>query len=278
MKRTLRVLNVEDSERDVALLKRHLSRAGYKLISERVQTAAEMRAALDSQEWDIILCDYSMPHFNALQALDLLKEMELDLPFIIISGTVGEAAAVEAMRAGGHDYLMKDDLVRLAPTIERELHEAENRRARRRAEAALKASETELRAVFETMTDVILVIDAEGRHLKMAPTKSAAASVYKPAAERIGKTLHEVLPQEAADLFFDYVHRALDEGQTQQLEYSLSISGRQTWFEGSVSPMTKDSVVWIARDITGGTLPPAVRTEPTADVGLRSRDAFFSRS
>jgi PAS domain S-box-containing protein len=132
------VLHVEDSERDVALLTRHLSQAGYELTSERVETPEAMRAALETREWDAILCDYSMPHFNAPSALALLKQMDLDLPFIIISGTVGEAVAVEAMRAGAHDYLMKDNLVRLAPTLERELHEAENRRARRRADEEKK--------------------------------------------------------------------------------------------------------------------------------------------
>src|SRR2546421_1072867 len=98
--RTLRVLHVEDQERDVAVLTRHLSRAGYDLISERVDTPAAMQAALAAQAWDVILCDYSMPHFNAVAALALLKETGLDIPFIIISGTVGEAVAVEAMRAG----------------------------------------------------------------------------------------------------------------------------------------------------------------------------------
>src|SRR6267154_870072 len=147
MNRTLRVLHVEDSERDAALLTRHLSRAGYELISERVETPKAMRASLETKECDVILCDYSMPHFNALSALALLKEIGVDLPFIIISGTVGEAVAVEAMRAGAHDYLMKDNLVRLAPTIQRELHEAENRRARRQAEQALRSSEGELRSL-----------------------------------------------------------------------------------------------------------------------------------
>lgn len=248
MERNLRVLHVEDQERDVALISRHLSRAGYALVIERVDTPEAMSAALERQEWDVILCDYAMPHFDALSALTLLKETELELPFIIISGTIGEDIAVEAMRAGADDYLIKDNLTRLVPAIERELHEAENRRARRRAELALKGSEAELRALFEAMTDVILVLDAEGRHLKMAPTKSA--SIYKPAAERIGKTLHEVFPHESADLFLDCVRRALAESRTQRLEYTLSINGRETWFEGSVSPMTPDAVTWVARDIT----------------------------
>jgi PAS domain S-box-containing protein len=118
----------------------------------------------------------------------------------------------------------------------------------RRAEQALKASEAELRALFAAMTDVILVLDAEGRHLKIAPTRPA--DLYKPAAERIGQTLHEVFPQEAADLFLAYVRRALGEGRKQEVEYSLSMGGEQMWFDGSVSPITKDTVLWIARDIT----------------------------
>src|SRR4026209_2673097 len=126
MSRSLRVLNLEDSERDVELLRRHLSRSGYDVSIAHFDTASAMRAALETEQWDVILCDYSMPRFNALEALAIVKEMELDLPFIIISGTVGESVAVEAMRAGAHDYLMKDNLLRLGPTIEREMHEAEN--------------------------------------------------------------------------------------------------------------------------------------------------------
>src|SRR5258708_28103230 len=123
----LSVLHIEDQERDVALITRHLSRAGYEVTSDRVDTPEAMKNALESHEWDVILCDYSMPHFNALGALTLVKEMKVDIPFIIISGTVGEAIAVEAMRAGAHDYLMKNNLVRLGATIERALRDAENR-------------------------------------------------------------------------------------------------------------------------------------------------------
>src|SRR5260370_28361071 len=105
MGRTLRVLNVEDSEQDMALLARHLKRADYDLVLDRVDTAETMKAALESREWDVVLCDYSMPQFNALSALVLLKEMKVDLPFIIISGTVGAAVAVAAMHTRAHHYL-----------------------------------------------------------------------------------------------------------------------------------------------------------------------------
>jgi PAS domain S-box-containing protein len=248
MKSTLRVLHIEDSEQDVALLTRYLSRAGYELISKRVETGPAMRAALKTNEWDVILCDYSMPSFNALGALQVLKELGVDTPFIIISGTVGETVAVEAMRAGAHDYLMKDNLVRLSATIERELHEAENRRARRRAEDALRTSESEMRALFAAMTDVILVFDRDGRHLKVAPSQTA--HLYKPAVDRLGKTLHEIFPRDEADFFLFHIHQALSKGKMHRLEYELEIEGRPTWFEGSVSPMSEESVMWIARDIT----------------------------
>jgi len=262
--KTLRVLHVEDSEPDVALLARYLTRSGYELVSERVETAEGMEAALKASEWDVILCDYAMPHFNALGALEVLKQADLNLPLIIISGTIGEAVAVEAMRAGAHDYLMKDNLTRLGATIERELHEAENRRARRRAEEALKASETELRALFAVMTDVIIVFDSEGRHLKIAPSKPV--SLYAPAGGRIGQTLHEVFPIEKADFFLRKIHRALDQGRMQRAEYSLTINSEERWFECTVSPLSSDSVLWIARDITERRQAEGEKAKLTAEI------------
>lgn len=119
---------------------------------------------------------------------------------------------------------------------------------RKRADEALKASESELRALFAAMTDVILVLDEEGRYLKIAPTDPAY--LYKPSDDLIGKKLHEVFPKEEADFFLAHIRRALDEGQMHRVEYRLEIEEKEVWFDGSVSPLSKDSVVWIARDIT----------------------------
>ena len=134
MKIPLRVLIIEDSEDDALLIIHQLERAGYKLTHERVETKGAMLEALEGQTWDIIVSDYKMPHFSGLAALKLYQEKGLDIPFIIVSGTIGEEIAAAAMVSGAHDYVMKNNLSRLVPSIQRELREAESRRERKRAE------------------------------------------------------------------------------------------------------------------------------------------------
>ncbi len=130
----LAVLIIEDVEDDAALVIRELKKGGFELVTERVQTAHELEQALSKQTWDVLLSDYSLPQFSAPTALSMLKERGFDLPFIIISGTISDKAAVDAMKSGAHDYIMKDNTARLVPVIERELREAEVRRERKRLE------------------------------------------------------------------------------------------------------------------------------------------------
>ena len=126
----LRVLIVEDSEDDAEIIVYQLERGGYAPIYQRVDNADAMSLALEQQQWDIVLADHSLPRFSGTAALALLQEKGLDLPFIIISGSIGDEIAVAAMKAGAHDYLMKGNLSRLVPAIERELQEATSRRER----------------------------------------------------------------------------------------------------------------------------------------------------
>src|SRR5262245_57778234 len=134
MSKSLRILIVEDSEEDTELLLHELRRAAYDPSFERVDTPAAMSAALEQKDWDLVVAAFSKPHFNALAELKLLNSKQLDLPFIIVSGTIGEELAVSAMKNGARDYIMKGNLRRLVPAVERELSEAQQRRERKRAE------------------------------------------------------------------------------------------------------------------------------------------------
>ena len=156
MTKSLAILLVEDSEGDALLISRRIQRAGYDLTFKRVDTADTMLAALGERSWDVILSDYVMPNFSAPAALKVLKNSGLDLPFIVVSGAIGEDTAVAIMRAGAHDYLMKDNLARLVPAIEREIHEAINRRNHRRAEAL----SMRLGRMLDNSSNEIYVFDA----------------------------------------------------------------------------------------------------------------------
>src|SRR5215210_1102075 len=166
----LRVLLVEDYEDDALLLLRELRRGGYDPVHERVDTAEAMETALDEREWDLVIADHSMPAFSSSAALELLRSKGFaDLPFIIVSGHIGEDVAVAAMKAGAQDYIMKDNLARLNTAIERELREAESRRERRRAEEERRLAEEKYRGIFENAVEGIFQTTVEGRFVTANP-------------------------------------------------------------------------------------------------------------
>lgn len=129
----LRLLQVEDTEADATLVSLALTRAGFDVYAKRVDTAAALRQELDSEEWDLVIADYAMPGFSGTKALNIVRERHADVPFIFVSGVIGEDTAVAAMRSGAHDYIMKGNLSRLAPAVDRELREAAARRERQHA-------------------------------------------------------------------------------------------------------------------------------------------------
>src|SRR5215211_8491610 len=139
MATNLRILLIEDSEDDAHLVLREIQRGGYEVEFERVETAEVMQAALTRQTWDLIICDFSLPRFSAPKALELLQKSGIDLPFIIASGTIGEESAVNALKAGAHDFIIKGNFARLIPAIQREMKDAEIRRERRERERELEA-------------------------------------------------------------------------------------------------------------------------------------------
>ncbi len=144
----IRILLVEDSPDDADLVIREIRRNGYDVFFEQIQSAGEMKKALAEKEWDAIICDYSLPQFDAMQALAVLHESRLDLPFIIVSGTISEENAVTALKAGAHDFLIKGKYARLGPAIVREMRDAEIRRGRKQAESELKQRNAELERLY----------------------------------------------------------------------------------------------------------------------------------
>jgi two-component system, cell cycle sensor histidine kinase and response regulator CckA len=154
----LKVLVADDSELDAELTARELSRAGFTITTRRVDSAATMAAALRDESWDIVLADFKMPNFSGLDALKIAHEADCDMPFILVSGAVGEDAAVEIMRAGAQDYVAKDRLFRLGPAVERELREARARRAHRRTQIELR----KMALVVEQIPSVVVITDLEG--------------------------------------------------------------------------------------------------------------------
>jgi len=179
----LKVLMVEDSEDDELLILRTLRKGGFAPESLRVETAGQMADALRGQPWDIVLCDFKLPQFDGLDAIALVYELDLDIPILLVSGSIGEEMAVECMRRGADDYIMKDNLSRLCPAIHRELAEAQSRTKRRQAEAALKISEEK----FKTIADYTINLESwfapDGKYLWV-----------NPAVERLtGYTAAEVL-------------------------------------------------------------------------------------
>jgi PAS domain S-box-containing protein len=166
MANLLRVLILEDSQSDTMLLLRELRRLGYDVKHQRVETSAEMAAALDNATWDVILSDYSMPGFGAHAGLTLVQEKGIDVPFIIVSGTIGEDTAVEMMKVGAHDFFVKGNLTRLGPAIARELRESEERQKRWRAELELRLAEERFSQAFHANPNPICISTlAEGKVL-----------------------------------------------------------------------------------------------------------------
>ena len=170
----LSVLVVEDSEFDARMLVGLLKSGGFIPTFKRVETASEMVEALNHEKWEVILADYNLPEFSAPKALEVLRDTKLDIPFIIVSGGIGEDTAVAAMRAGANDYLMKGNLARLVPAVERELRDAAVRVSRRKAIKELRESEMRHRTLIENASDIIVVLNSKG-----------VVSFISPACEKV---------------------------------------------------------------------------------------------
>ncbi len=272
----LRLLMVEDSADDVLLLLHKLRKGGYEITHQQVETAADMTAALDAQAWDLVIADYFMPKFTASAALELLQAKERDIPFIVVSGVMGEDTAVNIMKAGAHDYLLKDNLTRLVPAIARELREAEVRRGKCQAEAALveayaglevlvaqrtaelqAANESlhQLAAIVASSEDAIMSTDLAGNVLSW---NLGAEKIYGYTAQvAVGQPLHRLVKAMDAHSIEQALSQAWAGVQHANPQQTLHQRYDGKWVDvfSTVSPV-KDSVgqitgaAMIVRDIS----------------------------
>ncbi len=260
MTRTLRVLTIEDSEDDSLLVLRALRAGGYEVYARRIETMAELHTALDEAAWDVVLADYHLPCFSVYDALDMLKDRDLDIPFIVVSGAVGEETVVATMKAGAHDYVMKDHLVRLVPAVQRELREAEGRHTRRHFEQALRESEARYRVISELVSDFAYA-------LRIAADGSIELEWITEAVTRITGYSQEATVK-LPDTFYTVVHpddmplvqqsiRTVLAGQTDVCEFRIvRRDGRICWLYAHAQPVFDTEtgqlvrVYGAARDVT----------------------------
>ncbi len=215
MATSLHVLIIEDSKDDTDLLLHALKKGGFEVLYEQVDSGSGMEMALAREKWDIVIADHNLPHFSAFKALDLLKENGYDIPFFIVSGTIDENLAVEAMKAGAQDYVMKDNLTRLSPAIERELREVEVRRNRKLAEATV-----EHQAHYDFLTNLpnrttfrdrlTVALAQTGRNRKMLAVLFVDLDRFKTIVDTLGHTSGDKVLRGVAER----LQASLEEGDT----------------------------------------------------------------
>jgi two-component system cell cycle sensor histidine kinase/response regulator CckA len=252
-RRLLRLLIVEDSVEDADLLVRELTRGGYDVIHQRVQTEEAMKGALADGSWDFVASDYNMPTFSAVAALEVLKKSGTDIPFIIISGTIGEDTAVTSLHAGAQDFIVKGKLARLIPAIERGLADRKAREARRQVERALRESEERYRRIIETTNEGIWMLDPSSR---VVYVNNRMASMLGYGADQIvGRSIFEFIDEEYRSSASRHIEPRLESGSPQaEIRFRRSDRG-DLWVLMDSTPIVDatgrpDGVLAMAMDIT----------------------------
>lgn len=254
--KSISILLVEDSDDDALLLVTHIQNAGYKPTVERVQNAADFVTALKKQGWDVIISDHALPAFSSTDALDLLNQAKLDIPFIIVSGELPEETAAQAMQKGADDFFPKNNLKRLVPAIEREMNDAQERYRRRFLEAerkntrtAFAQSESRLKALFEHAQDAIFLVNNKMEYVDANPSACALLGVHK--THIIGKKIGSNLSEKAKAALPGQWETLLREGKYKS-EYSIFLpDGQELILEyRAVANIAPNLHLMVANDIT----------------------------
>jgi diguanylate cyclase (GGDEF)-like protein/PAS domain S-box-containing protein len=227
----LAVLIIEDSESDTQMIVRLLKKADYDVSFEKIESAGQMLAALQKQPWDIVISDYRLPNFDGHTALELLKGTNLDIPFIVVSGLIGEESAVAMMKAGAHDYLGKNDLTRLAPAVARELEQAQSRFERKQAEQALRFTEQKYRNLVEQIPLVIYLdsADESGSNLYISPHVKDLLG-YAPEEFLENPTFwHQIIFPDDYEIATKTISESINKGRTIAEYRMITREGRIIW-------------------------------------------------
>jgi signal transduction histidine kinase len=276
----LRVLFVEDSEDDMRLLVRQLRQGGYAPAVERVETADGLRSALHRGGWDIIISDYTMPRLSGLEALAVTLQLGPDIPFLLVSGTVGEEVAVESIRAGAADYLMKHNLIRFVPAVARALRDATERRAMRRAESVLREQRSLLGMIYDNISDALVLHtwDPLEAAWKLTSVNRAtlvlarALGTHADESSLVGKRLEDIAyslfncDRSEAEAILDDFSRAAESGRPRTREARLSAGESGLFVDLLLIPFFGPDgqtrhVLAVVRDITGRKRAEAARRE-----------------
>lgn len=247
MNAILRALIIEDSEDDALIMERFLRHGGFEFNYKRISSIRELHSALLNETWDLILSDYVLPGFDALEALEILKQSGVDIPFIIISGKIEEETAIRAMKAGAHDFIMKHNLARLVPVVQRELVEREMRARHRCAELERLKSEERYKLLAESITDVLFALD-----LNLICTywnKAAEELTGIDSSSAVATPFKKLFPEPAASELGNVLSEAIETSETLSHSFYFNVNSLTHYFEATIYP-TDNGLSVIARDIT----------------------------
>ena len=242
------ILIVDDSVDDYQLVVRQLKQAGFDIISKRIDNASEFESSLEENKWQVILCDYVIPGFGGMEALNIYKEKKVDIPFIIITGNINDQLAVAAMHEGAHDYLMKDNLDRLAPVIERELLEFNNRERASKAERNLELSENKFKNYINHAPDAIFVTNSKGFISEVNPT--ACTMTGHTYLELLNTQIFDLYVSENKNIVAQQLKTTLEKGkysgETQFIKKDTTVG----WWHIDAVKMTSNKMLFFFNDIT----------------------------
>jgi two-component system, NarL family, sensor histidine kinase UhpB len=248
MNKKLFVLIIEDCQVDAELNVRLLRNAGYEISYMRVETAAEMKEALGLESWDLILSDYSMPHFSVQEALKIYHAHGAEIPFIVISGAIGEEKAVQLIKAGVHDYLLKDNMARFIPVVERELRESLNQRELANVSKALEGSEEKFRSYIDNAPDGVFVSDETGKYVEVNEAASRITGYSKD--ELLTMSISDILPQESMKEGLAHFRKLLKTNSSKADLLFKHKNGTIRWWSVESVKLTETRFLGFTKDIT----------------------------